>query len=1046
MGWGTDPIVRPAGAPWENDPVATPEQLRALEETERANATVKPYQPGPLERAGRYLGEWGQGIKDAATQPVGGPTGIDLVDAAAGVADFGASAAWDTLTAVPRLATQAFVGARGGTAPPDLFTREPTTPTGRAITDTVGAVFKPAGDALNATGMDPRAAQFAMEAGGAALDVAGLGAAARGAKAGARTARSVPGPVRAPSPVRPDSATDLGPLTGPLANEREALGAVQQVAGTDAPRPGVNPRPFGQSVERARRLDFRVLPSQVAGRAQADAPMGEFGFHHKVPGTFRQGLTATDLVPMAVIDNQKRVNAYAAKELGITEITPQGLAFAKNPHNAVFNEVAQSLPTLRTDWELGNAADAIGAARRTNPLLKTSSAVEEVRDRLLTMEQIPTQKALDAIRSYRQDASRLYRQADMGSGDVVAAEQAAEAYKAAANALEDAIERQAGVLNPDLVPRLKEARTALAKIHNVEDALDGVNVDPQKLVKASDRYPLSGYLKEIADVARDFPDTMKSATGVSLPSQSEVGSIWSPHLFARRHAGRGQGPALLRDEFQNRFGRADPTYDPRPAPPPRAAPPISDYTPPDPNLPGGADVGPPTQGGGGGLAATGLADDFEILQPAEMRVGDLTAETPPMGGSLPGGLADDIVAGPRQDGFDDVPPVQLGGSNIDFLLNGGYDEALGRPAADLGLETPPRDFSAGAGGVLDEGLDFAPDPEMASAPIVRGGPQPGPVADSELLAQELMGAELRGRPLDPETGAGIAPEGVDQPFTRPAAGLGDDFGTDFGAPPRDPLLEDQLGAALGGDFEPGVGPQPRPGFDPYADATDAEIIGMQRPTQSQRPLPPPEDLAGDLVEPQGPPRGGKGGAAADLTLDEGPARAVAPDVTDDGLSVESLPKRKPGDVGVKRTNSPPADMIPRKALPPKPIVYYSGPERNPSRWLVIEDKGDSWQLRSVDTTAFKQENPGYFRPPGRELYVTAARDAAERGKVFNSDTDMSADAVEAIARGVEAGDLIVDDWDNAIKAARAALEAGGGRASRGAKGGEPWFKNIRPGK
>jgi hypothetical protein len=76
------------------------------------------------------------------------------------------------------------------------------------------------------------------------------------------------------------------------------------------------------------------------------------------------------------------------------------------------------------------------------------------------MDGVPTQQALDAIRSYRQDATKLFKQAEMGGSGVgvLEAEQAAFAYRQAADALEAAMERQAGRLYPDLVPRLRSIR------------------------------------------------------------------------------------------------------------------------------------------------------------------------------------------------------------------------------------------------------------------------------------------------------------------------------------------------------------------------------------------------------------------------------------------------------------------------------------------------------------------------------------------------------------------------------------------------------------
>jgi hypothetical protein len=143
----------------------------------------------------------------------------------------------------------AFTGARGGEVDPAWLVREPTTDAGRAIQETLGAAVKPVGDTLSATGLPPEVAQFGTELLGTVADAAGLAGVGKGVRLGTRA-------------LRPD-----------------------------IPDPGGVPRPFGPEVERARRLDYRVTPSQVAAKAQANAPIGDFG--PSVPGTLREASTSS---------------------------------------------------------------------------------------------------------------------------------------------------------------------------------------------------------------------------------------------------------------------------------------------------------------------------------------------------------------------------------------------------------------------------------------------------------------------------------------------------------------------------------------------------------------------------------------------------------------------------------------------------------------------------------------------------------------------------------------------------------------------------------
>lgn len=974
---------------------ASDEEVSAIIETKEQEARVSAQpgaEPGLLERGGRYLAEWGQGIKDAATQPVGGPTGIPLVDAAAGVADFAASAASDTVTAVPRLARMAFTGARGGKTDPTWLTREPTTPTGRAIQDTAGAVFKPVGDALEATGLPPDAVAFGTELLGTTADVAGLGLAGRGIRHGTRA-------------IRPD-----------------------------IPDPGGVPRPFGGEVERARRLDYRVTPSQVAAKAQLEAPIGDFG--PSVPGTLREAFTGPDFHVRAIIDNQKRTNAFAAKELGLTELTTMGLQFAKNPHNAVFNEVAQSLPVLRADWELGNAAMALGAARRNNPLLRTTTAVEEVRDRLLNMESLPTQQALDAIRSYRQDASKLFKQAEMGGSGigVLEAEQAAMAYRGAADALEAAIERQAGQLYPDLVPRMRDARTALAKIHNVEDAFDGTNVNPQTIAKLSERYPLSGYLGEIAAVARAFPDTMKVATGIDVPIQTQQGALNSISLAARRAVGRSQGPALLADPFQNRFGRADPTFDPRPAPQGAAgASPFAEFTPPDPSVPGGAEVMPPGPVLGpevGRMGAIGLADEFDTLPEAELRPGDLTAETPPMGGSLPAGLVDELTGGP------DLPlePATMG--ELDFTptqLDQYPDPFPEAPAATGGIDLgdalqPPLTDAELLDLQLQTALPPGPDPRLGD---VRPRPQPpdeplaGALAGPDVPPQSALPAPQKRLPPPPDDdlAAGLVPVEPQGPAPR---GGGDVVDLDsFRAEKQ---RWDKIGRALDRDTRESI---------------SADLADLQAAIQQGKLL--PADLLGRLRVIRNMPDAEEASFALNRLLDEiDAANRVGPSepqrALTDILSSEP-PARDELDLADGLTLAddmpPPADIRARyrgeRDIPPGAIIYES-PERQGYIAARPMDDG-SWQIRS----AFVKEG-ARGQGTGQRNLIGLTKQASEEGVALHSDAKLSRDQVERVYRRLR--DKGVIEFDGDLDAVLKAMDDTDNATN---PTGEPWLKNIRLG-
>jgi hypothetical protein len=495
---------------------------RATASVDRRNleAEAKPFEPGPLESAGRYMAEWGQGMRDAASNVARAVPTAPLKGAGEAALALGSGIIAPTVG----MARKAFTAGGSGAGldyrdARDAATYKPQSEAGQALVGAAGAVAKPVADAagfgsrkLEEAGVDP---ELSAMAGDLAM-----------------------------------TAADLGAL-------RAAKGVASSRLGGAGPVADFASRPFGPEVAQARKLDFRVLPSQVNAKAQVPVEPGKI--NPSPTGTWGQTFAGPTIKNRFAIDNQKRVNKFAARDLGISEISEQSLELAKYPHNAVYNEVARVIPVIRRDAGLEEAVNQLGGARRDNPLLKQTPEVERIRERILSADAMTTQQVLDAIREYRKDAKTSFQKV----GDVEA-EQAAYAYRGAADALEQALERQASSVDPSLVPRLRDARMALAKIHNYQDVFDGTNIDPQGLVKLGKKYPLSGYAKEIADVATSFPHTMKLATGLEINEPSNQSILMSTNLAVRRALGREQVPTIMEDKFQTRYGMKDPSFDPRP--------------------------------------------------------------------------------------------------------------------------------------------------------------------------------------------------------------------------------------------------------------------------------------------------------------------------------------------------------------------------------------------------------------------------------------------------------------------------------------------------
>jgi hypothetical protein len=1035
-------------------PAGTPAEIHGI--------STKPHEPGLGERALRYMGEWGQGMRDAFAAPGDTPAmpGTEFATTAPlGIADAALSVASSVPATLLGLKETADARMAGDTTVqyPDRVaanSRAPKTNTGAAIIGGVGAVAKPIGDALtgvsNLIGRGAGAlgasdqtqkdiADVIPDLAGTALDAWGVGMAAKGARFGAKTAADAATP----------QVSALGRArAGTNAIDPETAGRIPgdiRTAPIDpVPTSGAvgNPRPYGANVEQARRLDYRVMPSQVDAEAQKIAPLGKTNV--SPPGTLRQTFAGPTLKDRFTIDNQKRTDRYAAKELGISEITEQGLELAKYKHNAVYNELTRVVPVIRRDAGLEQAADLLGEARRNNPYLRNTQEVERVRDLLLSADSAPTQKALDAIREYRKDARTAFQKV----GDVEA-EQAAYAYRAAADALEDAIERQAP---PGMVERVRDARTALAKIHNVQDAYDGVHVDAQLLAKLGKKFPLSGYLGEIAQVATAFPDTMRSATGLTIKEPSNQSLLMSLNLAGRRALGREQIPTLMGDQFQSRYGAADPGYTPD-----GFGPRQWDS---DPSV--GPPVPPPTPTAG----PSSLSGDMLDLAPEP--TGDIpyTPVNPPPNPDAGLGLVEDapppFPAPNRPSGATALPgPLDenLGGLGIPAGGALPFSETPGAPPV---VRTPPQDMRVA--GTLSEGLDLVPDP-VANPDVMPPTPDmnPGGLELQQPVAPGADVIDLDPNVIDPESIAALFDlvqqnGGLD--FTQPdlqLGGRGRMLNPDRRNMPRAGgrgTTADDLSLAEGLDVTPR---EPLALPAPDLRATEGGMVGtpdqfdeMGLGTPGARAAAGREPIEGELLPPDAPgPQGERPiSDELDLGLEDAPPREAALDLAEErGVrpDLAKLDVRPVEGTRMQKVENAPTNMLRDRALPPNSVVIFEGSADAPTRYIALEPSEGALTIRSVNTEKYRANTPRDQRtgPPGIELHVQAVKEAERRGSRLDMDSEVSQDEFDMLERAVESGVLEIPGWESTSLKLLDALDAGGGKARN--PSGEPWFKGIRLG-
>lgn len=771
------------------------------------------------------------------------------------------------------------------------------------------------------------------------------------------------------------------------------------------PAPIRNPRPFGDPVASARRIGLSLEPAAVEAQAQLASPEGVMP---SVPGTRRAAFAGPELPVKQTIENAKKIDAYAAQEIGLPPGTPlddASLAMAKGPQNAVYNELEQRVPLMEKDMQLALAVDDLGAAQRNNQLLDTSPEVERLRSRLMDADpMVPTGDVLAAIRTFRSRARTLFRSVD-DPGKL----EMAHAYRAAASALEDNLLRaaqQSG--DAGLVARMQEARTTLAKIHNVEDASYGGHLDPQILAKIAEKSPLTGYLADIASAAVHFPGTVRSPVGVAIPTPSMTGMIASAGYYARRRLGEGLIPGMVSERFQGKYGEFDPNYNPMDTRPdfPSPAPPMGPPAPPPPpdgrypwspagegplsladEIGGGVPFSetqlPPTGGEGVALADQVAPDFFGASNIPD--TGGLSLADNPLGEMLGSGVG--VERYPFTPTQTDAPGLQPGasvGMSDPLMPEPGPFGPDPMPTPRGPNDAPPfgRGPKVGGRGPGPDNLGFAPDnahelPNLGD--LIAGLRQGAPESPYGKLPPELQAL------ADVLTGA--APEGG-------SGGLGDLFaalGTEPG--PAAPMAPPKGSRGLGDVFS---------GLDATAEPTGQAA---------------PADF-GDLIPPE----------ALGLTPPAPKAPRAPKAATPAKLRVE---------------DSVPANAIKDRHLPPNSLLISQGPKGNPSRWIALERINGRLRTRSINAERYKAENPD-AKGAGKELYLEAARQAQQRQLPWDSDSSIDESAFHALDSLFSSGQLQAKGWDK-VRQQLLDIYATGDKKAKNPAGDKPWIEDIRLG-
>lgn len=258
--------------------------------------------------------------------------------------------------------------------------------------------------------------------------------------------------------------------------------------------------PKNEGIQQARQFGLVLNPSRsggVGGKTAAGAS-----------GAARIDIRASHI-------NAKRVNAKAAEDVGLKPDEPLNEATIERRKQAEYGpyKAVSALPG-RVKMDDKFQADMKSALERTEGEAADypedfNARVQEQIDKVSVPDASPA-SMLGRIKSLRARAGKNMKSLDAENFELGIAQ------KKIATAMEDQIDRSVATTHPELIGDFRKARVALAKIHNVEDALSPAgNVNAAILARQLQRgVPLSGNLKEIAELRLQFPNEMKSVDGL----------------------------------------------------------------------------------------------------------------------------------------------------------------------------------------------------------------------------------------------------------------------------------------------------------------------------------------------------------------------------------------------------------------------------------------------------------------------------------------------------------------------------------------------------
>jgi hypothetical protein len=247
---------------------------------------------------------------------------------------------------------------------------------------------------------------------------------------------------------------------------------------------------MASAVEKARETGYTVPPTQAGGG---------------VVNRLLEGMAGKiSTLQEASVRNQAITDKLAKKSLGLSEdvaLTPEVLKSVRDEAGKVYDNISNAgiiVPNKSFNETLDKIGESAVKAEMNFPNATSKQILDVVGS--LRKNAFDSGSAVSRIKQLRSEADMAYRAGNTELGS---------ATKAAANALEDAIESHLSKLNqPDALNKFKEARQLIAKTYTVEKAMNKTTgtVDAKSLAsRLQAGKPMSGELKDIAQFAQAFP-------------------------------------------------------------------------------------------------------------------------------------------------------------------------------------------------------------------------------------------------------------------------------------------------------------------------------------------------------------------------------------------------------------------------------------------------------------------------------------------------------------------------------------------------------------